>query len=309
VSAGFPVAAFDPRADRLAAAVQAGVVAAADEADLAGRADILVTVLPGAAEVRGALLGARGALAGLDAGSCWLDLTSNDPRIATEIAVVARARGVTSVGAPMGGSPEDAVAGTLRFYVGGADEPVARVTPVFAALGDRDAVTRAGLDVGSGFTTKLLANTLWFGQAIAATEVLLLGRALGLGVTDLRDALAASPGGSAFITHHLDALLAGDYLTSFGLDRVVEELETVVSLADAAETPSTLTDVVVRLHREALDRFGPVDGELLGARLLEEKAGTTLSTAAAASATPRRAASPADPSRGTTERPRVTPEQ
>jgi hypothetical protein len=32
----------------------------------------------------------------------------------------------------------------------------------------------------------------------------------------------------------------------------------------------------VRLHRDALTRFGPVGGELLGAKLLEERAGTTL---------------------------------
>jgi 3-hydroxyisobutyrate dehydrogenase len=30
------------------------------------------------------------------------------------------------------------------------------------------------------------------------------------------------------------------------------------------------------LHREALERFGAIDGELLAARLLEERAGTTL---------------------------------
>jgi 3-hydroxyisobutyrate dehydrogenase len=33
---------------------------------------------------------------------------------------------------------------------------------------------------------------------------------------------------------------------------------------------------VARLHREALERFGAVPGELLAAKLLEERAGRTL---------------------------------
>jgi 3-hydroxyisobutyrate dehydrogenase len=66
------------------------------------------------------------------------------------------------------------------------------------------------------------------------------------------------------------------YLESFGIDRVVEELETLVSLAEDAGVPFELSTLVTRLHREALERFGAVDGELLAAKLLEERAGHTL---------------------------------
>jgi 3-hydroxyisobutyrate dehydrogenase len=40
--------------------------------------------------------------------------------------------------------------------------------------------------------------------------------------------------------------------------------------------PFELSSTVARLHREALERFGAIDGELLAARLLEERAGRTL---------------------------------
>lgn len=88
--------------------------------------------------------------------------------------------------------------------------------------------------------------------------------------------LGNSPGGSVFIDQHLDALLAGDYLGSFGTNRVVEELDTLTDLAGETGTPFELSSLVARMHRQALARFGPVDGELLAARLLEERAGTTL---------------------------------
>ncbi len=276
---------------------------AARHAGGAGRTvDALLTVLPGPAELRRAMLGpevpdaysddagdagreegvvdrspAGGALAGLRTGALWVDLTSGDPRVARELAANAAAQGVAAVGAPMAGGPRDAEQGTLGFFA-------RRRTPrrssarsrLLRTLGDAARIERAGDDVGAGHVAKLLANTLWFGQVAAVTEALLIGHAQGLEIEQLAGILRRSAGGSAFIDRHLDALLDGDYLESFGIDRVVEELDTVAALASEAGLPAPLANLVAALHREALERFGPVGGELLVAKLLEERVGTRI---------------------------------
>ena len=43
------------------------------------------------------------------------------------------------------------------------------------ALADPARITHVG-GTGSGYTAKLLVNLLWFGQAVAVAEALLLGR-------------------------------------------------------------------------------------------------------------------------------------
>jgi 3-hydroxyisobutyrate dehydrogenase len=230
--------------------------------------DVLVTVLPGRKELAEAAEGEDGFLAKLRPGALWLDLTSGDPVLAAELATVAAARNIAVVGAPMGGGPKDAVDGTLTFYVGGEDEAVTRALPILNLLGST--IERAGSGVGDGHTVKLLANLLWFGQAVAVTEAMLLGERLGVETAVLRDILPRSAGGSTFMTGYLDRLIAGDYVESFGIDRVVEELDTLVSLAD--DGTFELSTLVARLHRETLERFGPVDGELLVAKLLQERA-------------------------------------
>jgi 3-hydroxyisobutyrate dehydrogenase len=139
-----------------------------------------------------------------------------------------------------------------------------------------DGIDHVGQNVTDGYTAKLLANLLWFGQATAVTEALLLGKALGLSPDTLRATLAASAGGSVFVTEHLPHLLDGNYLEEFGIDRVVEELDALSALAREHGTPFETNGTVVRLHREALQRYGPVGGELLAAKLLEERAGVTL---------------------------------
>jgi len=275
-AAGFEVSVFDLSPAAIDAAREVGARPAVSATTLASRVDTLITVLPGGGELSGAMLGSDGMLSAMRPGSCWLDLTSADPRIVADLAVVAATAGVECVGAPMGGGPDSAASGALRFFVGGSPDAVTRVRPILGSLGGPDPLTVMGADIRTGYTTKLLANTLWFTQAVAVTEALLLGQAAGLDVLCLRDALAASAGGSVFLTDYSDALLSGDYLTTFGIDRVVEELDAVVTLASALETPGDLTAHVASVHRDALERFGPVDGELLAAKLLEERAHRTL---------------------------------
>jgi 3-hydroxyisobutyrate dehydrogenase len=246
------------------------VVAPGDPVALAASLDVLVTVLPGAAEARDTL---PPVLAALRPGSLWLDLTSSDPRVTLALAAGVKTQEIDVVGAPMAGVPTAAERKLLRFYVGGAPAAVAHATPILDALGTHEVI---GAGVGDGYTAKLLANLLWFGQVVAVTEALLLGQSLGLDPAALRGTLAASAGGSVFVDEYLDRLLEGDYLETFGLDRVVEELDTLAELAREADVPFELSSLVARLHGEALERFGAVDGELLAAKLLEERAGRTL---------------------------------
>ncbi|MCJ1685353.1 NAD-binding protein [Rathayibacter sp. VKM Ac-2928] len=249
---------------------------APDGAALAARSDTLITVLPGPIECREALLGAGGALGGLAPGGVWLDFTSNDPRSVATLVAEAERRGIGAVAAPLRGGPADAAAGTLGFYLGGDAAAVHEVVDVLVALGHDAAMPVAQSDPVLAHVAKLVANTLWFGQVIAVTEVLLLGRALGWEPPALRAALLESPGASAFLERHAPALLAGDRMPDFPLGRVVEELETVLRLAEEAGTPRETIALVTRLHREALASFGDVDGELLAAALLEERAGRPL---------------------------------
>ena len=242
--------------------------------ELAANVDVLITVLPGSPELRDVMVGVNGALTSMAPGALWLDLTSADPRVAREIAEAATDRGIHSVGCPMGGGPQGAAAGELSFFVGGAATSIDRVRPILELLGAR--ITVMGDDIGAGYTTKLLANTLWFGQAVAVAEALLLGQAQGIELRALRDALEGSAAGSRFISEHLAALFDGDYLETFGIDRVVEELEAVRDLAAEAGTPAGLTGLVTETHRDALAEFGAIDGELLGIKLLELRAGREL---------------------------------
>jgi 3-hydroxyisobutyrate dehydrogenase len=273
---GFAVEVHDLDANARDRAAALGIPVAAGAAALAAACDVLMTVLPGPPECRDALSGPGGALASMRPGTVWLDLTSDDPAVVEGLRQDAAERGIAAVAAPMRGGPVDAVGGTLGFHVAGSADAVDRVGPVLEALGHDPATPRIGDDPASAHVVKLLGNALWFGQVVAVTEALLVGSSLGLDPGALRSALLTGPGTSAFLEQHAPALLAGDPMADFGLARVVEELDAVTRLAAERGVPHELTALVARLHREALDSYGPVDGELLAARLLEERAGRRL---------------------------------
>jgi 3-hydroxyisobutyrate dehydrogenase len=276
---GHRVRAHDVRAELAPAVRAAGAEWAPTPHEAAAGAATVFTVLPGSPELRALMLGAgeqRGLLALLEPDSIWIDLTSTAPDLGAELASAAAGRGVGYLDAPVGGGVEAAEQAELTLYVGGAGELLDRARPLLEAFAGR--IRHTG-PAGSGYLTKLLVNLLWFGQAVATTEAALLGLAAGLDPDLLLEAFGAGPSATAFLANHTADLRNGNRLPSFGIDRCVEELDSLERLATVTGTPFRLSSEVADAHRRALARYGPVDGELLAVAGLEAEAGMRLGRA------------------------------
>jgi 3-hydroxyisobutyrate dehydrogenase len=274
VGVGYHVVASDVLPAREREVRNAGADWVGETERVATIADVLLTSLPGSSELTEAM---ALALPGLRPRTTWIDLTSATPATAGRLVERAQSLGIECLDAPVGGGIAAAAAGTLQLFVGGRAAVVERCRALLESLGRVDHVG----DKGAGYTTKLLVNLLWFGQAVAVGEALLLARRSGIDLEVLRSVLGDSAAGSEFVRRDLGALLEGDYLESFGVHRCWEELEAVVSLADGLDVPFDLSRAVERAYRAAVERYGPADGELLAVALLEERAGVRLRTAPA----------------------------
>jgi 3-hydroxyisobutyrate dehydrogenase len=275
VRAGYQVMAADERAGSQADAAACGAAWRDTPAGAAAAADVLITMVPGPGEVRAVMLGATGALEGLAAGSTWIDMSSSSPSAIRPIRERAIQAGVQVLEAPVGGGIPAARNGTLQLYVGGEAALLERHRALLEVVADPERIVHIG-GHGTGYTAKLLVNLLWFGQAVATAEALLLGQRAGIDLQALEQALSGSSAASTFIDRDVDALSHGDYLASFGLDRICEELQAVTALARDYQVPFELSRLVYRTYRRALARYGPADGELLAMALLEDEAGQKL---------------------------------
>lgn len=249
-----------------------------DQDAAVGGAEALVTVLPGPGELHD-VIGDGSAFGVLAPGALWIDVTSADPDTGARLHALAADRGVSSVAAPMLGGPDDAGRGSLGFLVGGAPAVLDAVAPLLEELGDPERLTVVGDDPAAAYLVKLLGNLLWFGQVAAVTEALLLAQRFGLDPEATAKVLAGGPGSSTFLTRDAHHLFRGDTMAVFGIHQVVDELCGLAALADRLSSPFELSEAVSRIHRAALDRYGPEPGELLASLLLQERADARLTIA------------------------------
>jgi 3-hydroxyisobutyrate dehydrogenase len=267
------VLATDLRPERRGVAQEAGARWAADATEVAASSDLVITVLPGSPELDELVLGPGRLLTHMRGGAIWVDLTSASAELGRVCSQQTQALGVGYLDAPVGGGVSAMTEGNVTLYVGGRPDVLDAAAPVLRAFAGT--IHHVG-DNGSGYLTKLLINLLWFSQAAITTEALLLAQHHGVPPALMQAALRDSAGDSAFAARHLPALLRGDYLRDFGLDRCVEELDSIEHTADLAGIPHPLTSITAELHRAALSHFGPVNGELMGPAWLEEQAGARL---------------------------------
>jgi 3-hydroxyisobutyrate dehydrogenase len=278
--AGFDLVVFDARAEATEPLVDAGAVAAESVPGAAASCDVLLTKLPGPAQVELLMAGRGGAFQALREGSVWVDLTTSTPAAARSLARDGEPRGVAVVDAPVTGLVDSAVAGSLRVFAGGTAADVARVRPVLDALGGPDGVTHVG-PRGSGYVVKLCLNLFTFIQAAASAEVLVLGAKAGVDVGTLRRALAGGPASALELGRELDRVFAGDYDERLTLDLVTQDLALAVDLGRDVGVPLELGALVEQLHRRARAMYGDRAGRLSAVRMVEDEAGIRLRPGAA----------------------------
>jgi 3-hydroxyisobutyrate dehydrogenase len=271
---GFAVVATDVRHEAQAAVLDAGAEWVDAVTEIGERCDVAITVLPGPAAVTAVC---DPLIAALSPGSTWIDMSTATPGIASEIEDVARRHGIRTLDAPMGGGPVEAREGRLLAFVGASLEDLDSQREVLAAVAAT--IVHVGA-VGSGYAVKLLVNLLWFGQAIASAEVLALAVRAGLNPETVRQAAQQSTAASRFMEQDARTLMRGEDLTSFSLAGCVEELSNVLALGTELGVPLALGERVTELYAEALEHYGNIDGELLAARLVAERANVAFGRAA-----------------------------
>jgi 3-hydroxyisobutyrate dehydrogenase len=205
---------------------------------MAQACDVIITVLPSAAEVREVAFGWEGIARGFASGGVLIDTGSSDPIATEKLANELAGCGVDMVDAPALGTAEDAKVGKLSFVVGGPEMAVERCWPIFEALGER--ILRAGI-TGSGQAAAALAGFLRGVEMLAVSEALRIGQHFGLEAETLLDiseglsAVGPFVGGlfrQQVLTRHFDSGLA--------LGHVLKGLEAASGVAQACGVEAPL---------------------------------------------------------------------
>ena len=189
LDAGHAVTVWNRTPERVEPLVAAGATAAPTAADAARSVEAVLTMLADPDALRDVVDGPDGVASGATERTTVVEMSTVGPEAIAWLAT-ALPDGVRVLDAPVLGSLSEVEGGTLRIFVGGADDDVERWTPLLGELGTPMHVG----PLGSGAAAKLVANTALVGiigvlgeaLALAAAEGLDLGTALDvLGTTAL----------------------------------------------------------------------------------------------------------------------------
>jgi 3-hydroxyisobutyrate dehydrogenase-like beta-hydroxyacid dehydrogenase len=230
---------------------------------------VLFTSLPGPRQAAAAM---PGLIDVLRPGATWVDMTTNDRGLVLELAQRAEARQVSVLDAPVTGAIDGARRGTLTIFVGGSGPVLEQVRPYLELLGR---IIVCG-PLGNGTVVKLVTNQIWFINAAAIGEALVLGKKAGVELTVLWGALKSSVGDTFVARHDVPSIFAGHYDPSFTLDLCCKDLGLIVALSEATQTQAPMTARAKDRFEAARKAFGGDQAELLVCKLIEDASGVDL---------------------------------
>jgi putative dehydrogenase len=157
--------------------IASGGIAAASPAEVAERADVLLSILPDAAAVEEVVCGEAGTLTRLRAGTVHIEMSTIDVGHKSRIRDTVRRRGGDLLDCPISGSPGMVGPRLATTFASGDQASVDSVRPVLDAISGPWVYTGA---FGTGARMKYIASMLLAVHTVAAAEAMVLARRSGL---------------------------------------------------------------------------------------------------------------------------------
>ena len=237
LKAGYRLTIYDLRRGRGEPLEAVGAQWAGSPQAVAARSDVVLTSLPSPQAVEAVVLAEDGVFAGLNAGSTYIDTSTNAPSTMRHIAEIGDSKGLRVLEAPVSGGAVGATDATLTIFVGGNEGDLEPVRPLLQSIGRN--VVHMG-SVGVGNTVKLVNNVMSLVNFMGACEAMALGVKSGIDPNTLLEVIRPSTGHSIIFERCMETFLAGKPFGSV-IDNQVKDLHLAVELGEEGGVPLVLS--------------------------------------------------------------------
>jgi 2-hydroxy-3-oxopropionate reductase len=215
-------------------------IACASPAEVASKADIIITMLPDTPDVEKVLFGENGIAAGLSKGKIVVDMSSISPIASKEFAKKINDLGCEYVDAPVSGGQVGAKAASLTIMVGASEATFAKVKPVFELMGKN--ITLVGGN-GAGQITKVANQIIVALNIEAVAEALVFASKAGADPAKVREALMGGFASSKILEVHGERMIKRTFDPGFRIELHQKDLNLALSSAKAlgVSLPNTAT--------------------------------------------------------------------
>jgi 3-hydroxyisobutyrate dehydrogenase-like beta-hydroxyacid dehydrogenase len=226
---------------------------AATPAEAAEGAELVMMCVGNDEDVRAVALGAKGALAGMQAGTVLVDHTTASAHVAREVHAAAKAKGVGFLDAPVSGGQAGAENGKLTIMVGGEQDAYARAESTLAHYAR--AVTLMG-GPGAGQLTKMVNQICIAGLVQALSEGINFAQKAKLDPERVLDVISKGAAQSWQMENRGKTMVADQFDFGFAVDWMRKDLSICLEEARTNGALLPITAVVDQLYGKVQAKGG-----------------------------------------------------
>lgn len=196
------------------------------------------------------IFGKQGAESSLAQGTIIADSSTISPGATVRFAQRLSPRDIAWVDAPMTGSKVAARDGTLVFMVGGTEESIERLKPLFAAMGKK--IFRMG-ETGKGQATKVAMNLQIALIYEGFAEGLTLATKLGVDSQQLISLIGATMVHSGVVDYKAPFIMQRDFTPNFPLRLMHKDIRLALEAAKEARVKLPALETVEEIYEMATE--------------------------------------------------------
>ncbi|MGL5838373.1 MAG: NAD(P)-dependent oxidoreductase [Sphingorhabdus sp.] len=199
-------------------------------AEAAVDADFVISCVGTDDDLASITLGRTGVFAAMAKGATFIDHTTVSARIARQLAVEAKGRGIHCVDAPVTGGQAGAENGTLAIMCGGSEAAVAAATPVMQIYSKR--IVHVG-GPGDGQTAKMANQICIAGVLQGLSEAMHFAQCAELDLDKVFDAISGGAAQSWQMDNRWATMAKGEFDFGFAVDWMRKDLGLAIDEARA----------------------------------------------------------------------------
>jgi len=193
-------------------------------------ADAVLSCVGADGDLEAVTLRSDGCFRAMKKGALFIDHTTASAKIARQLAVEGRDRGLLVVDAPVSGGQSGAEAGTLSIMCGGTDKAIAAAIPLMQAYASR--IVHIGRP-GAGQTTKMVNQICIAGAMQSAAEALRFAQNADLDLDKVFEAVSGGAASSWYLVNRWKTMAEDSFDFGFAVDWMRKDLSIAIEEARA----------------------------------------------------------------------------
>jgi 3-hydroxyisobutyrate dehydrogenase-like beta-hydroxyacid dehydrogenase len=274
IKCGFDLTGFDLSSKQLDILQSLGGTPAATCKEVGENSEAVFIMVLSGTQVKQALLGDTGLLAGLKPGSTIIVSATIHPYEIREIEQLVIEKDIHLVDTPVSGGKPGAEAGTLTMMTAAPLDVFNNVKPVLEAVGQN--IFHVGEEIGIGQTVKASLQALIGSTFTAIFESLVLGVKAGAKAEVLYDVFSSSGVGSPLFNNAASLIIDRKFKdTGSHIGTMYKDLGITMAMAKENGVSMFTTSAAFELFQAGISLFPEEDNWSI-VKLLEQIAGTTV---------------------------------